>query len=91
MYPAASYIRIYENINGIKTAHPYGVYPYTAYNGIWYNLKVIANSTTGDLDIYLDDVYLFTHTVITTNRSGQSGVMTSNSGAYLDDFKLTVN
>ena len=58
-----------------------------------YNYKEFGYSGNSlvSLDIYVDDVYLFTHTVITTNRSGQSGVMTSNSGAYFDDFKLTVN
>jgi hypothetical protein len=55
----------------------------------WYKLRVNANSVTGELDIYIDDSYIFTYKANTMIRTGQSGVTSGNGGAYFDDFKIT--
>ena len=44
----------------------------------WYNLKVDADSATGELAIYLDDAYIFTYFASTPYRSGLSGVISGN-------------
>jgi len=55
----------------------------------WYNLKVDADAVTGELAVYLDDVYLYTYTASTQNRLGRSGVVTGNAGGYFDNFIIT--
>lgn len=55
----------------------------------WYTLRVNANGTTGELAVYLDDIYQFTYTVNTLYRSGLSGTFTGNAGGYFDNFSLT--
>lgn len=86
LYPASGGIWISEVVNGIFQSTRY---PYISHNNIWYNLKVIANSVGSNLDVYIDDVYLFTHAVITPNRTGQSGVTNGNAGGYFDNFSIT--
>jgi len=55
---------------------------------VWYELKVEANSASGELNIYLDDNYLATHNVVSLIRTGQSGIYTGNAGGYFDNFNL---
>lgn len=57
----------------------------------WVNLKVEANSTNGDLNVYADGAYFATHHLVTSHRTGQSGIVTGNAGAYFDDFILSSN
>jgi hypothetical protein len=54
-------------------------------------LRVDANSATGELRFYIDDIYLFTHDASTPYRTGLSGVNSGNSGVYFDNFTLTSN
>jgi hypothetical protein len=86
-YPAASFTSLSEHLDGTKV----GEYTHThqTSNGVWYELKVVADSITGILKVYLDDELLFTYESVTPNRIGQSGLTTSNSGAYFDDFTIT--
>ena len=78
-----------ENINGTwsNTNYPYPPFIF----GTWYELKVVADSTSGNLDIYLDGNYLITHTMNTPNRTGQSGVINGNAGGAFDNFSLISN
>lgn len=89
IYPAAGFVEVSAHVNGTTFGFQYP-YPSLA-NDTWYDLKVVADSTNGNLDVYLDGNYLFTHTVTTPNRTGQSGVMNGNAGGAFDDFKLTSN
>ena len=87
IYPAAGYVEASAHVNGLSDDFRY---PFTSLaNDTWYDLRVVANSTTGDLDIYLDGNYLFTRTAPTPNRSGQSGVINGNAGGFFDNFSLT--
>ena len=80
-------VAVGENINGTWNTSDY---PFPSFIfGTWYDLKVVADSTSGNLDVYLDENYFFTHTVTTSNRTGQSGVINGNAGGAFDDFKLT--
>ena len=79
-----SSVDISEQINGIGYKIPYlfsgdkvGVY------------KVDANSSTGEIDFYVDGVYVFTHTVQTNIRTGLSGLIGGNGGGTFDDFSVT--
>jgi hypothetical protein len=87
-YPAASYTSLSECIDGTTAGH---THTHQTSNSIWYELKVVADSITGILEVYLDDDLLFTYESVTPNRIGQSGLTTSNSGAYFDNFTITVN
>ena len=65
-------------------------YPYQFYERKWQTLKLDANSLTGEIAVYLDGEYLFTHTVgANTRRMGLSGFNSSNAGASFDDFRVT--
>ncbi len=88
-YPAGGFIELHEHINGVT----YGVhYAYPSLvNNTWYNLKVDANSTNGDIKVYLDNNYLFTYTATASIRTGQTGVINGNAGGYFDNFAITSN
>lgn len=86
LYPAGGFIEVHAHLNGVTSGSQY---PYPSLqNDTWYDLKVVADSTRGDLDVYLDGNYLFTHTVTISNRTGQSGVINGNAGGAFDNFRL---
>lgn len=92
LYPAAGdagEIIVTERADGTYTSTEYP-YLYGGYN-TWFDLKVKANSVNGNLNIYVNSVYILTHTVTTTYRSGQSGVHNGNAGGYFDNFSLKSN
>lgn len=65
-------------------------YPHEFTERKWQTLKVVANSLTGEIAVYLDGEYLLTHTVgANISRNGLSGFISSNAGATFDDFRLT--
>jgi len=82
-------VEISENNNGTWSvySHPYPSFAF----GTWYDLKVFADSISGNLDVYLDGNYLVTRTMNTPIRIGQTGVVNGNAGGAFDDFKLTSN
>lgn len=86
LYPVASLIAVSEVVNGTFQSKTYS---YTSSDVTWYNLKIVADSVSGNLDVYINNVYLFTHTATTTNRTGQSGVVNGNAGGYFDNFSIT--
>jgi hypothetical protein len=53
-----------------------------------YDLRVNADSGTGQVAIYLNDAYLFTYAAHTSHRTGLSGVFAGNQVGYFDDFLL---
>ena len=79
-----SSVDISERINGVGNRTTYsfsgdkvGVY------------RVDANSETGEIDFYVDDVPVFTHTVQTDIRTGLSGLIGGNGGGTFDEFSVT--
>lgn len=64
-------------------------YPFSVNDNKWVNLKVDANSSTGELNVYVDNVYVLTHFLTTTHRTGQTGVFHGNAGGYFDNFSIT--
>lgn len=54
----------------------------------WVNLKVKADSETGDIDVYMDDEFVLTYHATTPDRFGQSGVIFGNAGGAFDDYRL---
>jgi hypothetical protein len=86
-YPGYGRFEVYEingHLNAISTAYDFN-YP----GGVWNRLRVDANSKSGALNVYMDDVFLFTHKVTLAERTGLSGVNCGNAGATFDDFKLS--
>lgn len=88
LYPGYGQIWIAESFDG--TGYEYK-YPYARDYSTWYDLRVEADSANGELKVYVDDTYLFTHTVSTVYRTGLSGLFNGNSGGYYDNFRLTTN
>ena len=87
LYPAYQRFTVWQSVDGTwtQTTYPYvpsSVYPTSD------SLKVEANSVSGDLAVYLNNNHLFTHTVTTPNRTGQSGVLNGNNGGYFDNFSI---
>lgn len=61
------------------------------YERKWQTLKVNANRITGELAIYFDGTYLFTHTVgPNIRRTGLSGFVSGNAGGSFDDFRVNL-
>jgi hypothetical protein len=55
----------------------------------WYDLKVDADSTSGELAIYVYDTLIFAYQTSTPYRTGLSGVWSGNAVGYFDNFRLT--
>ena len=59
----------------------------------WYDVRVDADSTSGELDIYVNDyIYdplIFTYQTSTPYRTGLSGLWSGNEVGYFDNFRLT--
>jgi predicted ribosomally synthesized peptide with SipW-like signal peptide len=89
IYAADQYVRVARVVNGIEYSYNHTVPGIT--DGHWYNFKVEANSTNGELKVYLDGSYLFSYMAPGDVRSGRSGVMNGNGGGSFDNFKLTSN
>ena len=89
LYPNERSIFVFENIEGAGSPSGYFRYPYITSEDIWYDLRVDADSINGELALYLNDTYLFTHNTITPYRSGLSGLSCGNGGAYFDNFQIT--
>jgi hypothetical protein len=91
-YTAATYnnsrrqIILSWHIDGVDYEYAYGYY-YPA--GVWFDLKVVANSTTKELAIYVNDTHLFSYQTNTPYSSGLSGVISGNGTGYFDNFRLT--
>jgi hypothetical protein len=87
-YGGPGNIRIHENVNGNPFAfyYPDIVQPFT-----WYDLRIDANSATGELGVYVNNIFLFSHIANTPNRLGSSGLNAGNAGVYFDNFSLSSN
>jgi hypothetical protein len=85
LYPAAGELWVDERINSVNN-----LYRYTnpAFNLTWYTLKVDADSSNGELAISINGTQILTHTVTTTNRTGQTGLHSGNAGGSFDNFSL---
>lgn len=55
----------------------------------WVDLKLVADSVSGDIEAFMDGTYLFTYHAITMDRTGKTGYISGNAGGYFDDFRLT--
>ncbi len=86
IYPFSTGLRVLEMVDGSST--PF-LYEHRTGADIWYDLRVEADSNTGELAIYLDDDYILTHQTSSLYRSGQSGVWSGNAPAYFDNFRVT--
>jgi len=89
MYPAAGATSIWvdEFIDGAEWQSYH--YAFEASEFTWYTLKVIADSQTGKLDIYVDNVLVASHFVQTPYRSGLSGLHSGNARDEFDDFSVS--
>lgn len=85
-YPYAGGIYILEGYNGdvIQSRHP----PQT-HTGGYHRLSLDANAQTGMIGISWDGIFLFDYSVSTSNRTGLSGVISGNQGAYFDNFLMS--
>jgi len=54
-----------------------------------YDVRVDADSTSGELDIYVNDTLIFAYQTSTPYRTGLSGVWSGNDVGYFDNFRLT--
>jgi hypothetical protein len=85
-------IRVIEKIGWSTTDY---VYHLDVNNRQWYDFRLNADSTTGKIDIYLDDTYLLTHNSQIVQRMGSSGFITGcnflspNPVIFFDNFSIT--
>lgn len=87
IYPAAGEVWVSEKIDGSGnlTRYPFVL----TQSNEFHNLRVETNNENGTLDVYIDDVFIFTHTIITSNRDGKSGLNNGNAGGYFDNFMIS--
>ena len=81
--------RVVEFTDGQAAVYYYPAPRFDDTDWRFYDWKVEADSATGAMTVYLDDTYVFTHTVTTPYRTGLSGVYSGNEHGYFDDFRLT--
>lgn len=81
--------RVVEFADGQAYTYYYPAPGFDDTNSRFYDWRVEAESATGAMTVYLDDIYVFTHTVTTPYRTGLSGVYSGNEHGYFDDFRLT--
>lgn len=88
VYPATAGkgFLVVEKVNGSSRIYEYR---YSYKKEACCRLKIEANSAAGNIKVYMNDIYLFTHEARTDQRLGSSGLNSGNSGGYFDDFKLT--
>jgi hypothetical protein len=64
-------------------------YPYEFTAREWQTIAIDANSLTGEISVYMDGEFVFTHMVgANINRIGLSGFTSGNAGATFDDFRI---
>lgn len=86
-YPPYGYFYVIEKWSGVSQVYTFYEYPMERK---WRTFKINANSTTGELGLYLDGEYILTHTVkANSSRTGLSGFTSGNAGGWFDDFRLT--
>lgn len=83
--------RVVEFTDGQAAVYYYPAPGFDDTDWRFYDWKVEADSATGAMTVYLDDTYVFTHTVTTPYRTGLSGVYSGNEHGYFDDFRFTDN
>lgn len=79
-------IAVTQFFNGNYYQYVYGNYYIDAR---WYDVRVDADSTSGLLDIYVNDTFIFAYQTSTPYRTGLSGLWSGNEVGYFDDFRLT--
>jgi len=85
IYPAWTGLVVCEYING---GIPLTTFNHRTETYNWYDLKVEADSSTGELSIYLDDSYIDSY-FASIPRAGLSGVISGNAAGNFDNFRLT--
>lgn len=80
-------IGVAEVYNNVWTNYSFPV-AFNINDDRWANLKVEANSVSGEIKVYLDGIYLFTYNAITPNRVGQSGFKQGNAGGAHDYISI---
>ena len=85
LYPAAHRLIVVEFFEG-QAIETY--YPVDFRESTWYRLRAEANSRSGRINIYVDDVYLTSHKAASIRRAGFSGLFGGNSGGYFDNYSL---
>jgi hypothetical protein len=83
-------LTVAEVENGVWHSTGY-LYPYSVNENKWVNLKVEANSLSGGLNVYIDNIYIFNHYLTTSHRIGQTGVVHGNAGGYFDNFMISAS
>lgn len=87
-YPGYGRIEVWEQNFDLDPVYSQTMYDFYYPGGGWNRLRVDADSRTGALKIYMDDVLLFTHQTTIAERSGLSGLNSGNYGTFFDDFKV---
>jgi hypothetical protein len=77
----------WDEINQVTLVY-HAKYPFPYAGGVWYRLRVDADSRAGTLKVFMDDLFLFTHQTTVTERTGLSGLNSGNYGTHFDDFKV---
>lgn len=93
----AYFVKIFNRYHGgivvlerVGNYDTYTEYPNDKWERIWRTMKVEANGSAGEIKLYLDGDYMFTHTVQSdAARSGLTGFTGTNGRIEFDDFKIT--
>lgn len=92
--PTYDRIRVIEKVDGNTVDYHY---PVSLNDGQWYNLRVEADSTTGEIDMYVDGIYRGTHYSVVEEKVGPTGLFTACDnlispplGLYIDNFSIKI-
>lgn len=87
IYPAYGEVWISEKLGGGSSSLTR--YSHISTEETWHQLVVDADSTSGLLTVSLDNSFFFTHQTSTATRTGQSGLISGNSGGDFDNFEIS--
>ena len=88
-------VLLYPHGVGLLVGHVYEGVGYDTIIGgayedyTWYKIRVDADSETGVLTIFVNDVYVATYTVTTPVRSGLTGLHSGNTAGAFDNFRIS--
>jgi hypothetical protein len=85
IYPAAGGLRVWEWVAGQHIDKNYSL---SFRENTWHRLRIEANSRSGRIDIYVNDVYLTSYKAASLRRAGLSGLFGGNSGGHYDNYSL---
>jgi hypothetical protein len=88
LYPAVHAVWVAAVVDGVAVKEAVLPISNAIGNNTWHELRVDANSVSGEVAVYLNGANLSGYQAETPHRTGRSGVFSGNAGVSYDDFRI---